>query len=221
MRGLCLCLRACVRACADACVCRYVQNYPAASQLVIKLKASHPKFANVRMPIIRHSMHTQHARTGSAHGTQPCDLAGPRRASQPALFPFSLHACTHACVPRPHPRTRRATQPAVSARAHERFRVLSHAHTSHARARSESRRCRLPQCMLHAASSAAQSYWRQCCKRFAASGCLRTRVPRRVHTLHAAYAVLLQFLQAHERTAAVEGLDLMSLLILPVQQLPR
>jgi hypothetical protein len=31
----------------------------------------------------------------------------------------------------------------------------------------------------------------------------------------------LQFLQAHERTAAVEGLDLMSLLILPVQQLPR
>jgi hypothetical protein len=38
---------------------------------------------------------------------------------------------------------------------------------------------------------------------------------------HARVAGSLQFLQEHERKPAVDGLDLMSLLILPVQQLPR
>ncbi len=38
---------------------------------------------------------------------------------------------------------------------------------------------------------------------------------------HARVTGSLQFLQEHERKPAVDGLDLMSLLILPVQQLPR
>jgi hypothetical protein len=56
---------------------------------------------------------------------------------------------------------------------------------------------------------------------------LRSRYERKSVVLgrtvgtHARVAGSLQFLQEHERKPAVDGLDLMSLLILPVQQLPR